>query len=431
MTDRESLVQANEKFKTRRAEAATRRGVERDRVKQQAISFSPETLEQAEQREQENRQHDKDVATGKPLEDRRNSIMPQTMARVHHVTALDISADMRHLPLGFNSFSKDSDDSGYLPGLAPQSVKPFIQSLPLLLFDAGGGESLTQGNGAPVPLRLFVDILLCLPSKIRHIAGHQKVFATLRQLRDAIWPNGWQRGRDYPKLVRAMNSLTTSGVPWEGGFWRPITVRNVPVELDDVAIFDVELPPGSGRGPLVNRPSAHRLGLISAPAYRLYLNLTGYWDRFGTYKGRLVGPTIRKVKRNQAGYLIDARGQIVRAGGKPTRRATHPLAVELFDTDGSPLRERNPAVTRYPAITLDQLAAMAYAEHDLRNGIPRMRLEARNKALVKVLQETGASIEAVTDHPEGRQNTIRVLPPEKHKVVHDAMSQLSDLPPEE
>ena len=443
MKNRESLEQANEDLKTRRAEAARRRDIERDRVKQQAISFSPETLERAKERVQETRQHDGDAATGpssqhqspelssKPLEERQNGIMPQTMTRVHDVTPMAISADMRHLPLGFNSLSSDSDDSGYLPGLAPLSAEPFVQSLPLLLFDAGGGESLTQGNGAPVPLRLFVDILLCLPSEIRRRAGHQKVFATLRQMRDAIWPNGWQRGRDYPKLVRAMNNLTTSGVPWKGGFWRPITVRNVPVELDDMAIFDVELPPGSGRGPLVNRPSAHRLGLVSAPAYRLYLNLTGYWDRFGTYNGRLIGPTIRKVKRNKAGYLIDARGRIVTEGGKPTRRATHPHAVELLDTDGSSLRERNPAVTKYPAITLEQLASMAYAAHDLRNGMPRMRLEARDKALAKVLQETGASLETVTDHPEGRRNMIRVLPSEKHKAVHDAMKHLPDLPPEE
>ena len=127
------------------------------------------------------------------------------------------------------------------------------------------------------------------------------------------------------------------------------TVRNMPVELDDLALFDVELPPGSGRGPLVNRPSAHQLGLIAAPAFRLYLNLTGYWDRFGTFNGRLIGPTIRKVKRNEAGYLVDARGEIVTENGKPSRRATHPRAVELFDADGAPLD--HPAVLQAVPIT--------------------------------------------------------------------------------
>lgn len=446
MTDLNSLAQANENLRTRRTDAAKHRKAERDRVKQQAIAFSPETLELAKQRDQEARQDikvvdDDDVRSSaqhlpsksmsKLLGDRKNGIMPQTMTNVHDLAKVQVTADMRHLPLGFHRFNRDSDDSGYLPGLAPPPEKSIVQSLPLLLFDAGGGESLTQGNGAPVPLRLFVDIMLCLPPEIRRIVGHhQRMFVTLRQLRDAIWPNGWQRGRDYPKLVRAMNSLTISGVPWEGGYWRPITVRNMPVELDDLALFDVELPPGSGRGPLVNRPSAHQLGLIAAPAFRLYLNLTGYWDRFGTFNGRLIGPTIRKVKRNEAGYLVDARGEIVTENGKPSRRATHPRAVELFDADGAPLRERNSAVKKYPPITPDQLAYMAYAEHDLRNGIRRMRQEARDKALVKVLQETGATVEAVTDYPEGCQDTIRVLPPEKHKVVHDAMKNRDDLPPE-
>lgn len=438
----QALEKANEDLKARRAKAAKQRKSKNARVKRQAISFSQETLNLAQQREQEARRHAEDVVgsstpqqqprelSSNPIEDRTNGIMPQTMTNVHDVARIQVTTDMRYLALGFHKFNRDSHDSGYLPGLAPPPEKPLVQSLPLLLFDAGGGESLTQGNGAPVPLRLFVDIMLCLPQEIRRLVGHQRMFATLRQLRDAIWPNGWQRGRDYPKLVRAMDSLTTSGVPWEGGYWRPITVRNIPVDLDDVAIFDVELPPGSGRGPLVNRPSAHQLGLISAPAFRLYLNLTGYWDRFGTFNGRLIGPTVRKVKRNEAGYLIDARGQIVTENGKPTRRATHPRAVEMFDASGTPLRERNPAVTKYPPITPDQLAYMAYAEHDLRNGMRRMRQEARDKALAKVLQGTGATVEAVTNHPEGRRNTIRILPPEKHKVVHDAMKQLPDLPPE-
>ena len=176
---------------------------------------------------------------------------------------------------------------------------------------------------------------------------------------------------------------------------------------------------------MVNRPSAHKLGLISAPAFRLYLNLTGYWDRFGTFNGHLIGPTMRKVKRNHAGYLLTARGQIVTEGGKPTCRATHPHAVELFDADGTPLRERNPAVTKYPPITPDQLAQMAYAEHDLRNGIRRMRQEARDKALAKVLQRnrrrdrgrdrscrgsqkhnSGAAFRAAQGHPR-RHETAR------------------------
>ena len=435
----EQLERANERLKADRSEVAMRREGERKREKQKSISFKPETLELAKQRDAEappapgydTSHHRTSPVPGPPVQvkDHKNGIMPQTMTNVHDVTRVRTSIDIRHLPLGF---SEDPEDSGYLPGLEPLSEKPIVRSLPLILFDAGGGESLAQGNGAPVPLRLFVDILLCLPPEIRRNVGPQKVFVTLRQLRDAIWPNGWQRGRDYPKLVRAMNYLTTSGVPWKGGIWRPITVRNVPVELDDKAIFEVELPPGSGRGPLVSRPAAHQLGLISAPAYRLYLNLTGYWDQFGTYNGHLIGPTIRMVRRNKARHLIDARGQIVTENGKPARRASHPRAVELVDAAGTPLRERNPAVTKYPSITLDQLARMAYAEHDLYNGIRRMRKETHDKALPKVLEVTGATVEVVADHPEGRRNTIRVLPPEKHKIVHEALMNWhgGDLPPE-
>ena len=435
MIDREQLEKANERLKTARSEVARRDDTLR-REKQQSISFKPETLDLAKLREAEGaidappvQTHDRWLSDQPvPAKDHENGIMPQTMANVHDVTRVSVSVDIRHLPLGF---SEDLEDSAYLPGLEPPSEKPIVRSLPLVLFDAGGGESLTQGNGAPVALRLFVDILLCLPPEIRRNARLQKVFFTLRQLRDAIWPNGWQRGRDYPKLVHAMNYLTTSGVPWKGGIWRPITVRNVPVELDDKATFDVELPPGSGRGPLVSRPAGHQLGLVSAPAYRLYLNLTGYWDQFGTYNGHLISPTIRMVRRNKAGHLIDARGQIVTEKGKPTRRASHPRAVEMVDAAGIPLRERNPALSKYPPITSDQLARMAYAEHDLYNGMRRMRKETRDKALPKVLEVTGATMEVVADHPEGGLTTIRVLPSEKHKIAHNALMNYycGELPP--
>ena len=433
--ERAALAAANKRLKAGQAAVEKRRQVQREREKQQTISFSPETLELAAKREPQIAEQVKgrtEAPQGKaahskavPLEGHTNGIMPQTMADVHDVTKVEVSTDLRHLPLGL--LEDRPHDSGYLPGLSPPSEDPLVRSLPLILFDAGGGASLTQGNGAPVPLRLFVDVMLCLPSEIRRSDGPNRVFATLRQLRDTIWPNGWQRGRDYPKLVRAMNYLTVSGVPWRGGVWRPITVRNVPVDLDDEAIFEVELPPGSGRGPLVNRPAAHQLGLISAPAFRLYLNLTGYWDRFGTFNGRLIGPTTRAVRRDQAGYLLDTRGRVITEKGKPTRRASHPRAIEQVAADGRSIRQRNPAVTKYPPITPDQLARMAYADHDLRNGMRRMRQEARDKALVKVLEVTGAAVEVVIDHQEGRRDTIRVLPSEKHKVAHDTMRQFSEV----
>ena len=122
------------------------------------------------------------------------------MTNVHDVARMQVIADMRHLALGFHRFNRDSNDSGYLPGLAPCTRETACSKPAVALFDAGGGESLTQGNGAPVPLRLFVDIMLCLPPEIRRRVGHQRMFATLRQLRDAIWPNGWQRG---PRLSQA------------------------------------------------------------------------------------------------------------------------------------------------------------------------------------------------------------------------------------
>ena len=51
------------------------------------------------------------------------------------------------------------------------------------------------------------------------------------------------------------------------------------------------------------------------------------------------------MRRDEVGYVLDARGSVVTEHGQPTRRATHLKAVHTGK------RESNPAVTQYPVLS--------------------------------------------------------------------------------
>ena len=108
---------------------------------------------------------------------------------------------------------------------------------------------------------------------------------TVRDLVQAVWPNGWQRGRDLPKLVRGIDRISAFGVLSDGRFrWRPLWFQLSPdlgASMNDPVRLYVQLPAiaGAGAGARFNRATLRRLGLHSAPAYRLYLALIEQWDR--------------------------------------------------------------------------------------------------------------------------------------------------------
>lgn len=338
-----------------------------------------------------------------------------------------VTGDLRQLSLGFhdtNRFHTEPDQLS-LPGIEPVQPSP-VPVLPFVApFDRAGGTSMTQGRGAAHSLRLFVETLLAIPPELRRSTGTPTALTcTLRQLRDALWPRGWQRGRDWPRLMAGLDDLSRLGVEWElpngqGGVWYTVTVRSRPRDgalLDDVFRFEVLLPPGSHHGPMIDRSHLRLLGLDSAPAFRLYLALCWLWDTHGTYRGRLVGPTVRRVERDDAGLIRDVRGRRVpERNGTPSRRATHRRAVP---TGG---RTVNPAaLEQYPALSPDDLAIMAYAPADLAGAGTRRRDQRRyaRKALNLVKEVSGCSV-IPAKRSDGVTDCVRVLPPETHKAAHD------------
>ncbi len=182
-----------------------------------------------------------------------------------------------------------------LPDPEPQLVLPTMQAAAdrsrigpapwLTLFDRMGGNSMERGRGAPLRLRAMIEVLAAAPPAARR-GRLVQVPMTVRELRDAFWPDGWQRGKQLPRLIHALQEINGLGfltAPNGRTQWAPVLWRQIPTMtacLDDLAIAEVRLPvvAGAGDGARFDRPTLRRLGLRSAPEYRAYLGLIALWD---------------------------------------------------------------------------------------------------------------------------------------------------------
>ena len=163
-------------------------------------------------------------------------------------------------------------------------------ALPLALYQLGE-DYPERGGGpaAPLALRLFVEAVLAAPYDERNAGQPVVLQVTLRDLLDRLYP-GPRRPRPneyWPRLMSAVEALDTmdARIPWHdpetgrGDLRRVVSVGGIPRgpgALDDVVRMIVDLPPGSGPGPLVS-PTLGEWGAKSAPAYTAMLNLAYRW----------------------------------------------------------------------------------------------------------------------------------------------------------
>ena len=171
-----------------------------------------------------------------------------------------------------------------LPAQLPLLPRPEGPRVPILeLSDYRGVPTMARGRGAPLDLRLAVGACVLTPHVARSARGRLAV--TVRELRDFLFPNGWERRRDWPRIRDALkrardyvlpvpNSAIFSGGSDALGCWYPFALRHDPgraAALDDLILIDVELPPGAGHGPVIDRRELARLGVDSAPRFRAYI----------------------------------------------------------------------------------------------------------------------------------------------------------------
>lgn len=244
---------------------------------------------------------------------------------------------------------------GYLPGLAPSETALVESAIPLVLWDSTDSPKSNGGRGAPLALRIWIETLLSVPLADRRRLGSIRMEIPLRELVAWLWPNGWNRGRNWPQLAQALSSVHSARIPWAGGAWSAVSVVNIPSELDHLVVLDVSLPPGSERGPMIRRDVLRRWGLDSAPAYRAYLGLALLWDRYGT-------------SRNSKGE---------------SRRIYADVPVDWSNPSGP--RELNPARARIPALSSADILALTATPNDARApSTRRVTLRKGREALLRM-----------------------------------------------
>lgn len=312
----------------------------------------------------------------------------------------------RLTPLG--AFPSESAQA-YLPGLEPPKSS-VIPVLPVSIYDAAGGNMQDRGQGAPIAQRLFFELMMTAKRTDRHYLQGRLDKVTLGDLVAWIWPNGWQRGRDLPKLRRALLELDNMRIAWERLDRRLIAVDDLPrydAKLTDRVPLRLAFLPGSDHGPLIDRPQLRRFGLQSAPAWRSYLRLAYLWDDAKAKNGgHRIYATRPKVKRGRGGVLLDANGQPILKRGQPVKDWSDPRAVLLYDAEGNPKLERNPQADRVPVLDLDDLARLGFDDAtDKSNRKDRSR---RTRNALTDMEKKGA---IVLEKHKGGWRILELLPP--------------------
>ena len=200
-----------------------------------------------------------------------------------------------------------------LPFLELPRSGQLVPALPVQLYDRAGGVPQSKRKGAPIGIRLFFEALFSIPRQDRLPHTSQELMVTLGDMAAWIWPKGWDRKRNLPALVWALKDLGELRIEWERRLWNLVVARSLPTwetKLSDLIVLHVFSLPDSDRGPMIDRSQLRHWGLKSAISYRIYLRLAYLWDDVKSKRGGYrVYANRPKVRRNEHGHLIDAKGR--------------------------------------------------------------------------------------------------------------------------
>ena len=276
---------------------------------------------------------------------------------------------------------------GLLPFMPDRTINGLVPVLPIRLYDLATRGQPPSRRGAPLAQRMFFETLLSVGRLDRVPGQTARLDVKLRDLVAWLWPKGWQRNRDLPKLRRALIELHNMRVDYRRMEWALVLVTRLPhagTSLDDEIGFRVEHLPGSERGPLIDRAALRNLGLVSAPAWRSFLRLAYLWDAANLKnKGRRIYATRPEVERDPAGQILGRDGQPLR------RRDGRPIADWRHGAQTGEI-ERNPRADLVPDLGPDDLIRLAFDEDAARKNTSafRMRLQRARQA-IRTLEDQG------------------------------------------
>lgn len=359
-----------------------------------------------------------------------NGIIPSTM---HTARAFGYLPDIPALPAP-------------MPGPQQPSLLPNFNPPPALIIPIdmiytpphANHSSLARGKAAPLPKRIFFEILTAIPKEGRNMQDTWQMECTLRDFKNWLYPptregaTNFQMGRHLEQIrialwevsnIRMQRTLPRAKAPTD---WLPIAVRGLPTaDLNSPIILDIRLPPGSSGGALIDREAMRHYGRVSALQYSAALGLAYYWDKYATQQGNRILATKPQIAKNSQGHAIGARGEtLLNSQGHPITGYNDPRIVfldangdavmgkSLADRRAAAARERNwPAIRRIPTLSSADLLALCYPEEiaDVINS-PRRRdkLSRAKNALMKMQADRHCVIEP--EESETGEIAWRILP---------------------
>lgn len=226
----------------------------------------------------------------------------------------------------FGGFVPEGAEPDQLPlfGSRPGGI---IERVPLLgIADATTGGAVTaQGRGAPLELAVPVEAMLAIEPADRRL-DTVRVVLTVKELRDAFWPNDWQRNRDWPRLQHVLEGLGSRFVPLEKGYrWYPLSLVGMPEaadDLDELVILDVRMPPGSDQGTPIERRRLAELRVHSGGAYRAMIATAALAWQPGTTRVKVKGRWLWAADTRRYPILTKQDRREIIFGNNPRRRNT-------------------------------------------------------------------------------------------------------------
>ncbi len=219
----------------------------------------------------------------------------------------------------------------YLPRLAPGQVDgEYVEnySLPLKLLDWTAAEPGRSTRGAPLHGRMFSEAILDVRKEHWDLSATEGILLPpqplgeyLRRFYTLNSVKRWDKSRVGP-LLRAFAVLEDmeTRIPWEdpetgdGGARRVVVPVDIPRtgSLRDYVRFMVCLPPlKTLKGSLVDRSILQIAGRKSAPAWRLVLMLSAFWNWPGPLRAPIPGGTGWAQRKKWEQYDVLTERQLV------------------------------------------------------------------------------------------------------------------------
>ena len=394
---------------------------------------------------------------------RRHISIPRPLAATRHVTRR--RDDTPNLPFDEEDFVPadapriERVELAYLPAMEPPPSK--LPLAMLNIFDFG----LSRGRGGPVPAaqRAGWDLLL-MPKPGDWHADQATLLPTHAELAAGVWPGTviWREdlgryvgykavkhGKDLYQCARWLND-PDNAVWWaRNGQSRPLLLVTffappvAPYAANETVGVHVVLPDrGRKHGPQIDNHLRCVLAATSYRQHRVYLVAVDLWDRYATFRGHLVQLTLPEVKRDPAGYVVDAKDKVViDRRGRPTRDPRNARAIQTGE------RALNPAADN-AYVWLEGNDVILIAHHQVaetrreRNfqrkrsltTLEELRIRRRGAVLDYAVRYrsgtlTGSELASLKDKerpPSGELEAVRLLPAAAHFAAHQQRRVMHD-----